>query len=59
MFDKEMLDRLWADLRGKHGNEPDWEDIVRATHLGVARSDADVDIGDIDSRAKEAIQRHR
>ena len=59
MFDKEILDKLWADLRGKFGNDPDWDQIVRDTHLGVARSDADVDLGDIDVRVKEAIERQR
>jgi hypothetical protein len=59
MFDKEMLDTLWTDLRGKYNNDPDWDRIVRDTHLGVARSDAGVDLGDIDSRAAEAIVKHR
>ena len=59
MFDKEMLDALWADLQGKYGNDADWEQILRDTHLGVARSDAGVDLGTIDSRVVEAIQRHQ
>ena len=59
MFDKEMLDTLWADLKGKYGSGPDWDHIVRDTHLGVARSDAGVDLGDIDPRASEAIIAHR
>jgi hypothetical protein len=59
MFDKEMLDKLWADLRSKYGNEPDWEQILRDTHLGVARSDAGVDLGDIDKRVVEAIGMHK
>jgi hypothetical protein len=59
MFDKQMLDGLWADLRSKYGNEPDWEQIIRDTHLGVARSDAGVDLGPLDKRAIEAIQQHK
>ena len=59
MFDKEMLDRLWADLKGKYGNDPDWEQILKDTHLGVARSDAGVDLGNIDKRAIEVIEGHR
>ena len=59
MFDKGMIDALWADLQGKFGNEPDWERIVRDTHLGVARSDAGLDLQNIDSRVSEAIERHR
>lgn len=59
MFDKEMLDKFFADLKGSYGNEPDWEQVLRDAHLGIARSDAEVDLGDIDSRVKEAITRHR
>ena len=59
MFDPKMLDKLWANLRSKYGTEPDWEQIVRDTHLGVARSDADVDLGKIDQRAIEAIKKHK
>lgn len=59
MFDKQMLDGLWDDLKGRYGNDPDWEQIVRDTHLGVARSDAEVDLGDVDPRVIQAIQKHR
>ena len=59
MFDREMIIALWAELRSKYGDDPDWEKILRDTHLGVARSDAGVDLGDIDSRAIEAIEKHR
>lgn len=59
MFEKEMLDALFAELRAKYGNDPDWEQILKDTHLGVARSDADVDLGDIDQRVIEAVTRHR
>ena len=59
MFDKEMLDIFFAELKSRYGNEPDWEQVLRDAHLGIARSDAEVDLGDIDSRVKEAIIRHR
>ena len=59
MFDKPKLDALFADLRGKYQSEPDWEQILRDTHLGVARSDADVDLGNIDPRVIETINKHR
>ncbi len=59
MFDKEMIDKLWADMRGKYGSEPDWELLVRDTHLGVARSDAGVDLGKLDQRVIEAIERNQ
>ena len=59
MFDKAALDKLWADLSSKYGNEPDWEQITRDGHLGVARSDAGVDLGAIDKRVITAIEAHR
>ena len=58
MFSKEMLDALWADLQSSYGTEADWEQVLRDTHLGVARSDAGVDLGDIDPRVIDAIQKH-
>ena len=59
MFDKEMLDKFFAELKSRYGNEPDWEQVLRDAHLGIARSDAEVDLGDIDPRVEEAIIRHR
>ena len=59
MFNKEALDDLWADLRSKYGNDPDWEQIMRDTHVGVALSDAGVALENIDKRAVEAIEKHR
>ena len=56
MFEKTTLEALWTDLQGKYGNEADWEDIVRATHLAVARSDAGVDMGSLDQRVLEAVR---
>ena len=58
MFDKDMLDKYFTELRGQHGNEPGWEQLVRDSHLGIARSDAGVDLGDLDSRVKQLITKH-
>ena len=59
MFDKEKLEELFAALRSQYGSEPDWEQILRDAHLGVARSDAGVSLGDIDSRVAETIEKHK
>ena len=59
MFDKQSLDTLFDELRDQYELEPDWEDIQRATHLGVARSDAGVPLGDLDSRVVSYIEKHR
>ena len=59
MFDKQSLDNLFDELRDQYELEPEWEDIQRAAHLGVARSDAGVSLGDIDSRVIAVIEKHR
>ena len=58
MFNKKSLDALFNELRDSYELEPDWEDIQRAAHLGVARLDAGVEIGEIDYRVAEAVQKH-
>ena len=59
MFTREQLDSLFAELKQGFGTEPDWEQIVRDAHLGVARSDAGVDLGAIDPRVMAAIEKHQ
>ena len=59
MFDKKSLDNLFDELRDQYELEPEWEDIQRAAHLGVARSDAGVPLGDIDNRVSAVIEKHR
>ena len=48
MFDKKSLDAMFSELRDNYELEPEWEDIQRDAHLGIARSDGGVDLGDID-----------
>ena len=59
MFDKQSLDSMFDELRDQYELEPDWEDIQRVAHLGVARSDAGVPLGDIDSRVIPYIEKYR
>ena len=58
MFDKHSLDSLLEELRDEFELEPDWEDLQRDAHLGVARSDAGVALGKIDSRVIALIEKH-
>ncbi|HIN05449.1 MAG TPA: hypothetical protein EYM65_04320 [Dehalococcoidia bacterium] len=58
MFNKQSLDNMFDELRDEYELEPDWEDIQRAAHLGVARSDAGVGLGDLDSRVVPYIEKH-
>jgi hypothetical protein len=58
MFDKTALDALLEELRDEYELESDWEEIQRSAHLGVARSDAGVALGDIDARVAPLIEKH-
>ncbi len=58
MFDKQSLDSLFDELRDEYELEPDWEEIQRDAHLGVARVDGGVEIGNIDPRVAELVARH-
>jgi hypothetical protein len=58
MFDKTALEALLEELRDEYELESDWEDIQRSAHLGVARSDAGVALGDIDARVAPLIEKH-
>ena len=58
MFDKQSLDNMLEELRDEFELEPDWEDLQRDAHLGVARSDAGVPLGQIDSRVVVLIEKH-
>ena len=40
MFDRESLDTMFVELRDEYELEPDWEDIQRDAHLGVAYADS-------------------
>ena len=59
MFDKPSLDALFDELRREYELESDWEDIQKDAHLGVARSDADVPLGNIDHRVVPLIEKHK
>ena len=58
MFDKTSLDALFEELRDNYELEPEWEDFQRAAHLGVARLDGGVEIGDIDPRVADIVLKH-
>ena len=58
MFDKTALEALLEELRDEYELESDWEEIQRSAHLGVARSDAGVALGDIAARVAPLIEKH-
>lgn len=58
MFDKQSLEALLEELRDEYELEPDWEEIQRSVHLGIARADAGEQLGNIDSRVVPLINKH-
>ena len=59
MFDKTSLDSLLEELRDNYELEFEWEDIQKAAHVAIARSDAGVSLDGIDSRVVELVEKHR
>ena len=59
MFDRSSLDSLLEELRDNYELEHDWEDIQKAVHVAIARSDAGVALGNIDARVIELVEKHR
>ena len=58
MFDNTSLEAMMEELRDEYELEPDWEEIQRAAHLGIARADAGVELGDLDPRVTTLIAKH-
>jgi len=61
MFDRDSLDALFVELRDEYELEPDWEDIQRDAHLGVAYADSgmlDQRRSDLDKRVLTFIDKH-
>ena len=59
MFGKASLDSLLEELRDNYELEMDWEDIQKAAHVAIARSDAGVPLEGMDSRVVELVEKHR
>ena len=58
-FKKQHLDALQDDLKKEYLGKPDYEQILRDTHLGIAYSDAGRPLDEIDPRAAALIEKHR
>ena len=58
MFDRSSLDKLFDELRDEYELEPEWEDIQRDAHLAVARHDAGMPLGEIDSRVEGLVKKY-
>ena len=49
---------MFNELKDAYELEPEWEEIQRDAHLGIARSDGGVDLGNIDPRGIEVLNKH-
>ena len=61
MFNQQSLESLFEELRDEYELEPDWEDIQRDAHLGVAYADSgmlDERKSSLDTRVLPFIDRH-
>ena len=59
MFSKEEVAAILNQLQQEWGTDPNWEQLVRDTYLGMARADAGVDLGNLDPRVIAIIQRYQ
>ena len=59
MFRKQHLDALYEELNKQWKGKPEYEQLLRDTHLGIAYSDADRPLDDIDPRVIALIEKHK
>jgi hypothetical protein len=59
MFRKQHLDALYEELNKQWKGKPEYEQLLRDTHLGIAYSDADRPLDDIDPRVVALIEKHK
>jgi len=59
MFRKQHLDALYEELNKQWKGKPEYEQLLRDTHLGIAYSDAGRSLDDIDPRVIALIEKHK
>ena len=59
-FRRKDLDALFEALRDEWGDTPDFEQLLRDAHLGIALSDAGRPLsGKVDDRVADLVERYR
>lgn len=59
-FQRKELDALFEALTTEWGDAPDYEQLLRDTHLGIALSDAGRSPdGQVDDRVVDLVERYR
>ena len=60
MFEKDALDALFADLDDRFARTPEYDQLLRDAHLGIALSDAGRELDDhVDHRIAALIDEHK
>jgi hypothetical protein len=59
MFSNTEVESILNQLRQEWGTDPNWEQLLRDMYLGMARADAGVTLGSLDSRVIKVIQQHQ
>ncbi len=59
MFKRPDLDALYDELDNDWKGKPEYEQLLRDAHLGIAYSDSDRPLDGIDSRVATLIEKHR
>lgn len=59
MFSKDIIDDIFSQLKAEWGyvSRQEWSAIVKDAHLGIARADAGVPLGNIDGRVRAIIEK--
>ena len=59
MFEKNQLDDLFEELNGAHGDQPDYERLLRDAHLAIALKDTGQPLPpEIDARVAALLDKH-
>ena len=59
MFSNAEVESILNQLRQEWGTDPNWEQLLRDVYVGMARADAGVTLGNLDSRVIKIIQQHQ
>ncbi len=58
MFKKSDLDALYDELNNDWKGKPEYEQLLRDAHLGIAYSDSGRPLDEIDSRVASLIEKY-
>jgi len=59
MFSKAQVESILSQLTQEWQTDPQWEQLLRDVYVGLARADAGVALGNLDSRVIKIIQQHQ